>query len=218
MLREALTDRGNDHILALSVGFELDIVEQPTAGQFVIAEMMHLDGAGAAGGADGGFLHAIGEIGRQRTDFDRLQTQLAAVERRLEAGGLSAGERVGLDVERAELRAERAQADERIRAMFAALIGMTAGEPDPEVQRQAREHMLALVQRRLIEGDPFRAKTTIEWLLEGASKRNPLGFDAQERGWLEAALVQADAAVRDWQAQLRDRLADQARSAAGATP
>jgi tRNA A-37 threonylcarbamoyl transferase component Bud32 len=149
----------------------------------------------------------LSEIGQQRTDFDRLQTQLADIEKRLETGGLSLDERVDLEVERAESRAERAQADERMRAMFAALIGMTAREPDPEVQRQAREHMLALIQRRLTEGDPFRAKTTIEWLLGGASRRNPLGFNAQERARLEAALAQADAAVREWQAALRGRLA-----------
>jgi hypothetical protein len=99
--------------------------------------------------------------------------------------------------------------------MFAAMLGLTSAAPDPEVQREAREHMLALVQRRLAEGDPFRAKATIEWLLEGASRRNPLGFKPRERAQLEAALAQADGAVREWQTELRNRLVEPTRPAAG---
>jgi tRNA A-37 threonylcarbamoyl transferase component Bud32 len=149
----------------------------------------------------------LGEIGEHRSTLDRFEAELAGVERRLAGDGLSVDERVGLETKRAELRAHRTATNERMRAMFAALLGLTSGAPDPAVQRAAREHMLEVVERRLGENDPFRAKATVEWLLEGAAKRNPLGFDAQERARLEAALVQADAAVRQWQTELRGRLA-----------
>ena len=158
----------------------------------------------------------LAEIGEQRASLTRLEADLTDVERRLGADPLPIDERVGLEVERAELRAVRAANNERMRAMFAALLGLTAEATDPEVQRAAREHMLTVVQRRLVESDPFRAKATIEWLLEGASGRNPLGFQPGHVEQLRAALAQADAAVREWQAQLRNRLAAQARLAPGA--
>jgi len=154
-------------------------------------------------------------IAEQRTTLDRLEPELAAVERQLDADRLPIDERVRLETGRAELRARRAASNERMRAMFSALLGLTIGAPDPEVQREARNHMLEVVERRLGESDPFRAKATIEWLLEGVSRRNPLGFDARERAQLEAALAQADAAVREWQVQLRDRLAEPPRPVAG---
>ena len=159
----------------------------------------------------------LAEIAEQRTTLDRLEPELAAVERQLNADRLPIDERVRLETGRAELNARRAASNERMRAMFSALLGLTIGAPDPEVQREARNHMLEVVERRLGESDPFRAKATIEWLLEGVSRRNPLGFDARERAQLEAALAQADAAVREWQVQLRDRLAEPPRPVAGET-
>jgi hypothetical protein len=157
----------------------------------------------------------LAEIDQQRAAFAQVQQQLAELERRPGTDELPGDEQVRLEMERAALRAQRAQVDERIRAMFAALLGLTSAAPDPEVQREAREHMLALVERRLAEGDPFRAKATIGWLLEGASRRNPLGFDAHERARLEAAAARAEAAVEEWRFQYRNRLAEQARPATG---
>jgi len=145
----------------------------------------------------------LADIGQQRAAFAQIQQQLVEVERRLSTDELPVDEWLALELDRAGLRAERAQADERIRAMFAAMLGLTSAAPDPEVQREAREHMLALVQRRLAEGDPFRAKATIEWLLEGASRRNPLGFEDQHVEQLRAALTQAEAAVQRRGEQLR---------------
>jgi hypothetical protein len=156
------------------------------------------------------------EIGENREELARIEGQLMDVDRQLDADRLQIGERVRLEVERAGLRAERAQVNERMRAMFAALLGLTSAAPDPEVQREAREHMLAVVQRRLVESDPFRAKATVEWLLEGASRRNPLGFDRQQRKQLQVALAQAEAAIQEWERQLRERLAGSALPPGGA--
>jgi tRNA A-37 threonylcarbamoyl transferase component Bud32 len=158
----------------------------------------------------------LAEIGEHRATLERVEAELTTVDQKLDAGRLSVDDRVGLETERAELRAQRQATNERMRAMFSALLGLTIGAPDPEVQREARDHMLMVVQRRLVETDPFRAKATIEWLLEGASRRNPLGFDRHQREQLQAALAQADAAIMAWQVQLRDRLPEQARPAAGA--
>jgi hypothetical protein len=158
------------------------------------------------------------EIGEHRATLDRLETELGTVGRSLDDGGsLSIDERVRLETGRAELQARRAATNERMRAMFSALLGLTLATPDPEVQREAREHMFEVVERRFGESDPFRAKATVEWLLEGASKRNPLGLNAQERAQLERELARAETAIREWQAGLRERLAEQARSTVGAT-
>jgi hypothetical protein len=66
--------------------------------------------------------------------------------------------------------------------------------------------MLLLAQRRLAEGDPFRARATIAWLLEGASRRNPLGFEPEHLAQLRAALAEAESAVARRGEQLRREL------------
>jgi hypothetical protein len=58
-------DGGHNYAFALAIGFEFDVVKQSVAAEPVVSEMIHLDGTGASGSADGGFVDTVSKAGRQ---------------------------------------------------------------------------------------------------------------------------------------------------------